>query len=122
MGYVPPYCPIGLFWLGSKRAITASERYAFMKQIEIEQPKTVILMEIVAAFLKQLCVYRRFDPHGFVLPYENSFIASRLGMDVETLSRILPKLWKLGITVNKKHVSFDNFQGFDQKAHKHLIR
>ena len=46
------------------------------------------------------------DVHGFTLPFKKSLIASRLGMELETLSRALPKLKEHGITVKGSQVVF----------------
>jgi CRP-like cAMP-binding protein len=81
-------------------------QYAFMKQLEVEQHLTMTTAEKVANFLKGLCASHGFDPQGFTLPYKKSLIASRLGIELETLSRVLPKLKELGIIVNGMHVSF----------------
>jgi hypothetical protein len=64
--------------------------------------------QIVACFLQHLCVSHQLDPRGFDLPYSKSLIASRLGMQLESFSRTLPKLRELGIVVSGKHVSFVN--------------
>lgn len=77
-------------------------------QIETEHQATFSAAQIVACFLQHLCVTHRFDPRGFTLPYTKSVIASRLGMELESLSRALPKLREFGILVQGKQVSFTN--------------
>ena len=77
-------------------------------QIETEHQATMNAAQIVACFLQHLCVLHKFDPRGFELPYSKSLIASRLGMQLESFSRTLPKLRELGISVSGKHVSFEN--------------
>jgi CRP-like cAMP-binding protein len=76
--------------------------------IDTEHQATMNAAQLVSCFLQKLCVLHHFDPHGFELPYSKSLIASRLGMELETFSRTLPKLRELGITVTGKHVAFDN--------------
>lgn len=77
-------------------------------RIETEHQSTMSAAQIVACFLQHLCVKHRFDPRGFTLPYTKSIIASRLGMKLESLSRVLPKLRDYGIIVRGKQVSFTN--------------
>jgi CRP-like cAMP-binding protein len=78
----------------------------YQTQIETEHQATMNAAQIVACFLQHLCVLHKFDPRGFDLPYSKSLIASRLGMQLESFSRTLPKLHELGIIVSGKHVSF----------------
>lgn len=75
-------------------------------RVEAEHQSTMNAAQIVACFLQHLCVTHQFDPHGFTLPYTKSLIASRLGMELESLSRVLPKLREFGIVVSGKQVSF----------------
>lgn len=75
-------------------------------QIEIEHQATFNAAQIIACFLQNLCVTHHLDPRGFTLPYTKSLIASRLGMELESLSRVLPKLREFGIVVSGKQVSF----------------
>ena len=62
--------------------------------------------EILASFLKDTCKSYGIDSHSFTLPFKKSLIASRLGMELETLSRALPKLKEHGITVKGSQVFF----------------
>lgn len=77
-------------------------------QIETEHQATMNASQIVACFLQNLCETHHLDPKGFTLPYTKSVIASRLGMELESLSRVLPKLRNYGIIVRGKQVSFTN--------------
>ncbi len=77
-------------------------------QLETEHQATMNASQIVACFLQHLCVLHKFDPRGFDLPYSKSLIASRLGMQLESFSRTLPKLRDLGIIVSGKHVAFED--------------
>jgi CRP-like cAMP-binding protein len=77
-----------------------------MKQLEVEQQATMSSTQILAFFLRQVCDSYGLDPHGFTLPYKKSLIASRLGMELETLSRAIPKLKAHGIEVKGVHVRF----------------
>lgn len=81
-------------------------QFAHAKQIEVEQQATLTATEIVASFLRKICGIYGLDPNGFTLPFKKSLIASRLGMELETLSRTLPKLKEHGIFVKGSHVSF----------------
>lgn len=83
-------------------------------QIEAEHQATMSAAQIVACFLQHLCVVHHYDPAGFELPYSKSLIASRLGMTLESFSRTLPKLKKLGITVKDKRVTFDDIAAIQQ--------
>jgi CRP-like cAMP-binding protein len=88
------------------RLLSTLARMAMMKQIEVEQQATMTAPQILAFYLRQLCVSYGLDPRGFTLPYKKSLIASRLGMEMETLSRAWPKLKELGIVVKGSHISF----------------
>jgi CRP-like cAMP-binding protein len=78
--------------------------------IETEHQATMNAAQIIACFLQHLCMLHHFDPSNFELPYTKSLIASRLGMELESFSRTLPKLKELGITISGKHVSFSNIE------------
>ena len=86
--------------------ILSLAQLAAMKQVEVEQQITLTSTEILATFLRQLCSTYGLDPRGFTLPYKKSLLASRLGMELETLSRALPKLKAHGIQVKGPHVCF----------------
>jgi hypothetical protein len=73
----------------------------------------------LACFLMHLCESHDFDPRNFELPLSKSLIASRLGMEIETLSRTLPILKKYGITVKGKQVVFRDFPGIDENVCNH---
>jgi CRP-like cAMP-binding protein len=79
-----------------------------MAVLEAEHQATLSAAQLVACFLQRLCVLYGFDPHGFELPYSKTLIASRLGMELETLSRTLAKLRKEGIVVSGTHVAIKN--------------
>jgi CRP-like cAMP-binding protein len=105
--------PIGLFkesllkYAALTRQFFADlAQFAHQKQIEVEQQATMTATEIVACFLRKTCSVYGLDPNGFKLPFKKSLIASRLGMELETLSRTLPKLQEHGIFVKGSHVNF----------------
>ncbi len=75
-------------------------------RLEAEHQATMNAAQIITCFLQHMCVAYGFDPCGFTLPYTKSLIASRLGMELESFSRTLPKLRELGIVVKGKEVSF----------------
>jgi len=78
--------------------------------IEAEHKSTMSAAQQVACFLERLCILRDYDPHGFVFPYSKTLIASRLGMELETLSRALAKIREHGISVIDTRVSFDDVE------------
>ncbi len=90
----------------ASRLLSSLARMAMMKQIEVEQQATMTAPQILAFFLRQLCTTYGLDPKGFTLPYKKSLIASRLGMEMETLSRAWPKLRDHGIIVRGSHICF----------------
>jgi CRP-like cAMP-binding protein len=94
----------------ASRLLSSLAQYVVTKQIEAEQRATMTSPEILALFLRQTCASHGFDPRGFTLPYKKSLIASRLGMEIETLSRALPKLKEHGIVVKGRHVIFTDKQ------------
>lgn len=94
--------------------ISALSRYAFMVEVEAEHQATMSATQLVACFLQRLCILHGFDPHGFDLPYSKSLIASRLGMELETFSRTLPKLKGNGISVEGSRVSIYDLDAIDE--------
>ncbi|MEQ1789709.1 MAG: Crp/Fnr family transcriptional regulator [Rickettsiales bacterium] len=84
--------------------------------IDSEHQATMSATQILACFLQKICVNNNFNNLNFELPYTKSLIASRLGMELETLSRSLPKLIEHGITVNGKNVSFDDCNAIQQHS------
>lgn len=85
-------------------------------QVEAGQAATMSAPQIVACYLKKLCVLYNFDPNGFELPYTKSLIASRLRIEKETFSRTLPTLRDHGITVSGAHVSIRDLRKADNFA------
>lgn len=84
--------------------------------VDAEHQATMNAAQLVSCYLQKLCVLHHFDPRGFELPYSKSLIASRLGMELETFSRTLPRLKELGITVAGKHVKFDDVDSAQSHA------
>jgi CRP/FNR family transcriptional regulator, dissimilatory nitrate respiration regulator len=84
--------------------------------IESEHKSTMTAAQQVACFLKRLCVLHDFDPHGFDLPYSKTLIASCLGMELETFSRVLTNIRDHGIAVRGKHVSFADLRDTESYA------
>ena len=84
----------------ASKFITLLSQRAQKALLDAEHQATMSATQLVACFLQDLCVSHHLDPHGFELPYTKSLIASRLGMELETFSRTLPKLKdEFGITV-----------------------
>lgn len=94
--------------------ISAISRYAFMVEVDAEHQATMSATQLVACFLQRLCILHDFDPQGFDLPYSKSLIASRLGMELETFSRTLPKLKDNGISVEGTRVSIYDLDAIDE--------
>lgn len=65
---------------------------ASMAELEAEHQAAMSATQLVACFLQKICLIHDFNPRGFELPYSKKLIASRLGMELETFSRTLPKL------------------------------
>ncbi|MFZ5835061.1 MAG: Crp/Fnr family transcriptional regulator [Pseudomonadota bacterium] len=85
-------------------------------QIEAEQMSTMSAAQMVACYLKKLCVLYNFDPHGFKLPYTKTLIASRLRIEKETFSRTLQSLRDHGITVSGTDVCIHDMRKADDFA------
>lgn len=83
---------------------------AHMAEMEAEHQATMSAAQLVACFFQRMCVLYDFNPNGFDLPYSKTLIASRLGMELETFSRTLPKLKDHGITVTGNHVVIDDIK------------
>lgn len=87
---------------------------AHMAEIEAEHQATMSAAQLVACFMQRLCVLNNFDPRGFELPYSKTLIASRLGMELETLSRTLAKLKEHGIQVEGTKVAITDLARIEQ--------
>ena len=88
--------------------LTLTSHQVEMARIEAEHKTTMSTVQLVACFLQELCLAHNFNPTDFKLPYSKKLIASRLGIKMETFSRTLPKLKKLGIIINKSNVTITN--------------
>lgn len=77
-------------------------------QVEAEHQATMSASQITACFLQHICAYRNMNPYSFKLPYTKSLIATRLNMELESLSRAMTRLKKHGIVVRGKEISFTN--------------
>lgn len=98
------------------RLTSALAQFAMMKQMEVERQITMSSLQLLSSFLREMCDSHGFDPRGFTLPYQKSLIASRIGMEIETLSRALPKLKDHGIHVKGTYVSFTDLQNPNQNV------
>jgi CRP-like cAMP-binding protein len=85
-----------------------------MISVEAEHKATMTAAQQIACFLERLCILHDFDPHGFDLPYSKTLIASRLGMELETFSRSLSKIWDHGISVQGNRVTFTDIAGMEE--------
>lgn len=70
---------------------------------EVEQLKTRSATRRMVEFLLKLCTVRE-GPQVVLLPYDKNLISGRLGMQPESLSRILAKLRKIGVRTEKNRV------------------
>lgn len=84
--------------------------------IETERRATMTAAQQLACFLERLCVLHDYDPHDFELPYSKTLIASRLGMELETLSRALAKIRTHGIDVQGTRISFTDLKKMENFA------
>lgn len=99
--------------------LTALSHYVHMVEIEAEQKTTMSAAQRVGCFLQRLCVMHNLDPSGFDLPYGKALIASRLGMEPETLSRTLGTLKKHGVEVKDNFVRFKDIDAIDEFVCSH---
>ena len=90
-----------------------------MMELEAEHLAIMSVTQMVACFLEKLCLNYKFNPSGFKLPYSKKLIASRLGIEVETLSRTLLKLKDYGIIVTGSMVTINNFCKLEQQVCAH---
>ncbi len=94
--------------------LAAISRRAQMVELDAEHQATMSAPQLAACFLMHLCNNHGFDPHGFDLPFSKSLIASRLGMELETLSRTFPVLEKYGISIKGKRVVLRDLDAADK--------
>lgn len=99
--------------------LTTISQYAHMVEVEAEQKSTMSVAQRVGCFLQRLCVMHGFDPRGFDLPYSKVIIASRLGMEPETLSRALGALREQGVKVENNRVSFYDMRAVEDFVCEH---
>lgn len=85
-------------------------------ELEAEHKASMSVAQSLACFLQELCLAFKLDPKGFELPYSKKLIASRLGIENETLSRALPKLESYGIKVEGSHVIINSFEMIEDKV------
>ncbi len=96
--------------------LSAISGRAHQAELEAEQRTAMSATQIVACFLQRLCALYGYDPKNFKLPYSKTLIASRLGMQVETLSRTFPKLEDCGIMVVGNMVSITSAEAIQQNV------
>lgn len=98
-------------------AITSHQNQ--MVELESEHQATMSATQLVACFLQKLCLIYDFNPRGFDLPYSKKLIASRLGIELETFSRTLPKLKECGIVVTGSHVVIEGSDAIKKNVCSH---
>ncbi len=106
----------GVFALNLLSAISRQSRTT---EVNAEHQATMSAPQLLACYLQHLCADNNFNPRGFDLPVSKSLIASRLGMEIETLSRALPVLQKYGISVRGKQVIFRDFPSVEENVCGH---
>lgn len=79
--------------------LTEISKQALAAELEAEHQATMSATQLVSCFMQKLCLVHDLNPRRFTLPYSKKLIASRLGMELETLSRSLAKLKECGINV-----------------------
>ena len=99
--------------------ISAISEYAHLVEIEAEHKSSMSVTQQLACFLQRICIVHDLDPRGFELPYSKTLIASRLGMQLETLSRTLPKLKECGIEVKGSKVSISDAEAIEKYVCSH---
>ena len=99
--------------------LSALSRQSRMTEVDAEHQATMSAPQLAACYLQHLCALHGLNPREFELPVSKSLIASRLGMELETLSRALPVLKKYGITVKGKNVVFHDFPAIEQHVCGH---
>jgi CRP/FNR family transcriptional regulator, dissimilatory nitrate respiration regulator len=77
--------------------------------VEVEQLKTCSATQRVIEFLLRRCALEEGSAVIF-LPYDKTLISRRLGMQPESLSRILSKLRKLGVRTEQNRVVISNVE------------
>jgi len=99
--------------------LSAISHQAQMAEIEAEHQAAMSSSQLVACFLQELCLVYDLDPHGFTLPYSKKLIASRLGIELETFSRTLPKLKEYGIVVTGSYVEINDAHTIEKNVCDH---
>jgi len=94
--------------------LTELSQQAHLASVDAEHQATMTAAQRVACFFQQLCILHNADPAGFELPYSKALIASRLGIEPETFSRVLVKIREFGITVSGTRVSIKDLNVIEQ--------
>ncbi len=95
--------------------LASMSRRAHQHVAEIEQLKTRSATLRVADFLLKLCPVEEGSA-VVSLPYDKTLISRRLGMQPESLSRILAKLRKQGVKTEMNRVMISNVEGLVEFA------
>jgi len=94
----------------SLNLLSALSQRGRRQEMDTQNQASMTPVQLLANFLQQTCTTQGLDPQGFTLPFSKTLIASRLCMTRETLSRTLPKLKEMGISVTGTHVSLHGSQ------------
>ncbi len=99
--------------------LAAMSHSSHMAAIDAEHLVNFSAPQRVACFILRLCVLYKFDPAGFDFPYSKTTIASKLGMELETFSRTLQTLKKIGVAVQGSHVKIESLHKLECYACGH---
>ncbi len=88
--------------------LSALSQRAYNMELEAKNQARMSSQQLLACLLTRMCAVEGADPKEFNLPYSKSLIASRLRFTRETLSRTIPKLEECGITMESRHVIFND--------------
>lgn len=86
---------------------------AALAKLEVEHKSHMTAAQQVACYLARFCSTLGLDPHRFLLPYKKTLIASRLGIELETLSRAFGILRAHGLCVRGTEASVNDPKKFE---------
>lgn len=97
------------------RMLASTTAHMKMLVTEVEQIKGRNSVQRLAYFLIKMCPQEAVSA-VVTLPYEKSLIASRLGIQPESLSRVLNKLRAFGVNCTKNQVDISDVQALEDLA------
>src|ERR1035437_9575457 len=102
--------------------LSALSQRSYNLELEVKNQARMSSQQLMACFLTKMCVIEGLNPKGFKLPYSKALIASRLRTTQETLSRTIPKLQDLGITMEDKRIAFHDLSKLEKNLCSHCPR